>query len=178
MPPQLQLDSGLKKKLLGIFIPRPANCGARVYRSTNQTGIASGGFAYLVFDTEREDTGWLTDDAGVTRGFWRDDGNANWQRKLFAQKAGNHVITGHAEISTNANGIRTLVIRLNGVTYIAADGRNACQGQFATSIGIATKWWMEVGDYVELGIYQNSGVDLIAVSAEAYSPEFTIVRVP
>lgn len=178
MPSQWTVDRGLVRKLSTYFIRKPANCGARIYGSDAFTHNKTGTWLPLIFDTEREDTGWITDDGGTTVGFWRNDGNAFWEQKLFAQKAGWHTVVGHITWAANAAGIRGIAIRLDGATYIAANNQLSNGANNLVQMSVPTIYWLEVGDYVELMAYQSSGGNLNILSAGNYSPEFAIVRTP
>lgn len=175
--PELGISRGLIKKLRAYFVQQPGNSGARVYASQGLTHNNTGNYFTLTFDSEREDTGWITDDGGTTRGYWRDDGNANWQQKLFAQKAGWHMIVGNVAIEADATGRRILDIYLNGTTTIAQQEWNP-SNNVEGRIEVSTSWWMEAGDYVTLRLYQNSGGNLAIYSLSSYSPEFAINRIP
>ena len=175
--PELGFNRGLLRKLANYFIRQPGNSGARVYGS-EFTHNKTSSWLPIIFDTERWDTGWITDDGGTTRGYWRDDGNADWERKLFAQKAGWHDIKGHVrfENDATATGRRVLGIDLNGSNVRI--GENGDWGITANGprISVSAHWWMEAGDYVELVAYQSSGGNLGILEEANISPEFSIVR--
>ena len=133
--------------------------GARVYNSVDET--VAQGLTALTFDSERYDNGGLH--STVTN-----------PSRLTAVKAGKYLITGHAEFSVNVTGVRGLLLRVNGATYIA--------GLYVPSLGavvnpvmtVATLYHLAVGDYVELVAYQNSGGDLTIRVSLNFSPEFAM----
>jgi hypothetical protein len=169
----MMITPGLIRKLRSYFVPLPANLGVAVYRSTDQSHNKTGGWVFVSFDTQREDTG-LTND--YPSGFW--EGVTNPTR-LTAVKAGWYIIWGGLSFAASAAGtIRAAGIRLNGTTFIDIDSDvNLAATAINMDVGGAP-WWMNKGNYVELGGYQDTGGNLNMPSIAAYSLEFRMVRVP
>jgi hypothetical protein len=134
---------------------------AKVYHNANQT-INNNAATALAFNSERFDTDTIHDPAANTR--------------LTCKTAGRYLITAMCRFAENATGIRELSIRLNGGTFIADDVRMATSGN-VTALMVSCVWDMAVNDYVEAIAYQNSTVGLDVVFGNAYSPEFSMVRV-
>lgn len=133
---------------------------ARVRRSADQS-IASGGEAkVLTFNTEDYDTDSIHDNGAPSR--------------LTCQTAGLYLIIGQAEWQSNASGHRSLIIRLNGTTPIAISKDIAAgpNGQV-----VMTTWLLNVGDYVELTAYQDSGTNLNVIGNKAHSPVLAMCRI-
>ena len=152
------------------YIPLPANLGVRVYASQGFTHDKTGAWAEITFDAEHWDTG-ITND--YVDGFWA---VANPTR-LTAVKRGWYDICGHVKFASDNTGRRGIAIRESGVTTIAVDMRDSVQGA-DTMISISTKYWLNVGEYVELQVYQNSGGNLNVDRVANYTPEFAMVRIP
>jgi len=149
---------------------------ARVRRSTNQT-IADATQTEISFSHERWDTGA---NSTYPNGFWA---IANPTR-LTAVVSGNYIITGHVVFAANATGCRSINIRLTSgavASIIAEHGHPAvATAARGTAMSIATAFYMQVGDYVELRVHQTSGGNLDVQTAAApnmHTPEFTIARV-
>jgi hypothetical protein len=140
------------------------NIGARVYNSAaisvnNATATA------LTFNSERYDTDSIHSTSANTS-------------RLTCTRAGKYVIVGHVAFASNATGLRTVSIRLNGsATIIAAQNAVPISGD-ETIFSIATIYDLAVGDYVELYAYQSSGGALNVTAPGPYSPEFAMHRLP
>lgn len=164
-------NTELKRLLTTHFIPRPANLGARVYRSTDQSHNNTGNWVFVSFDTERVDTG-ITNT--YTSGIW----DVATPTRLTAVKAGWHHIWGGISFAASAAGtIRAVSFRLNAATYIAVDSAINLAAT-VINMDVSTLWWMDVGDYVELGGFQDTGGNLNMPTLSAYSLEFAMVRIP
>jgi len=140
---------------------RAAQPCARVRHSANQS-IASGGAAkVLTFNTEDYDTDSIHDN-GVA------------PSRLTCQTAGHYLIIGQAEWQSNTSGRRTLTIVLNGATYIAISNDIAAgpNGQVVMTTSL-----LNVGDYVELTAYQDSGTNLNVIGGQAHSPVLAMHRI-
>lgn len=140
---------------------RAAQPCARVRHSANQS-IASGGAAkVLTFNTEDYDTDSIHDN-GVA------------PSRLTCQTAGHYLIIGQAEWQSNTSGRRTLTIVLNGATYIAISNDIAAgpNGQVVMTTSL-----LNVGDYVELTAYQDSGTNLNVIGNVPHSPVLAMHRI-
>lgn len=132
--------------------------GCRLTDSANQS-IANATFTPLTFDTERYDSDAMHDGANPTR--------------ITINKAGRYLVGGSANFDANAVGTRFCGIRLNGGSFIAVITVPAVVSALTgTAQSISTVWSFAAGDYVELVLWQNSGVALDALKAADYSPEF------
>ena len=134
-----------------------ADIGARVYSSAVQ-GINSSAWTPLIFNNERYDTDNIHD-LIVNTG------------RLSCWTAGKYAITGHIawpHSLTNNRGIR---VRLNGTTIIAGHCVNST-GYSEESI--VTIYELAIFDYVELLVYQSTGVPINIDRQGNYSPEFAM----
>lgn len=135
--------------------------GARVYHNANQS-IANNTATSLAFNSERSDT-----DA------FHDPSTNNSRLTVPTGLGGTYLITGHVQFGSNTTGLRAIYILLNGTTVIA-DHEMITNASDPRRFSIATAYPLVQGDYVELGVYQNSGGALnVEVSANR-SPEFSI----
>ena len=133
--------------------------GARVYNSANQS-IADKTTTALTFDSERYDNGGLHSTTSNTS-------------RLTAQKAGKYYIWANVQLAANATGLRTLTLRRNGTTGIANLQRQGLSSPPFTET-ISTIAHLAAADYVEVTLYQDSGVSLsTGVYAEMF-PEFAM----
>lgn len=133
--------------------------GARVYRNVGQT-IDNGVTTAISFTTAR----WDTDSCF--------DFPAN-PTKLYARTRGKYVITGHSRFASNPTGRRHHQLTINGTQVIAADEWDTNEA-LVTSNSIASIWWMDPGNYVELHVYQNSGGPLDIQYTARLSPELAL----
>lgn len=107
----------------------------------------------------------------------RDDNNASHSTvsntsRLTAVDPGVYDIGANASIQANATGIRQLLIRLNGATVIAEITLPNVGAASSTELAIATKYRLAAGDYIEMGVFQNSGGALNLQVGANWSPEF------
>jgi len=134
--------------------------GARVYNSA-PINIPSGVDTKLTFDTERYDNGGLHD-PGANPG------------RLTAQKAGTYVIVGMVDFAAiSALGFRGSTILLNGGTSLA---RSTWTPRLtASNAGVVTTvYHLAANDYVELQVYQDSGITVSCIVTPNLSPEFAM----
>jgi hypothetical protein len=95
--------------------------------------------------------------------------------RLTVQTSGLYSITGN--VSFNAavtTGIRGIAIKINGVfigVQLNHDGS-------ASDISIATQWFCNPPDYIEMFVYQTSGANLNLLYRQWWSARLSIVRVP
>jgi hypothetical protein len=133
--------------------------GARVYHSVDQT-FASGGENPLALDTERYDNGGIHDPAANS--------------KLTAQKAGVYTISAHIVWDTGvASTPRGLSIWLNATTYIA-QLYLATPGVGYCGLSVSTIFHLNINDYVQAYVHQNSGANLKVKAFPDRSPEFAM----
>jgi len=117
----------------------------------------------LSFDTVRFDTDGIYDSANPKR--------------LTCKTAGKYLITGNVQWAANTAGHRVMRIYLNGTTSIAdvREPPNILDQAFGQLI--TTIYDLNVGDYIELQVNQNTGADLDVVAVGNYSPEFMMQRI-
>lgn len=137
---------------------------AHVYNSADLT-IANNTETTLTFNSEVFDVGGLHSTASNTG-------------RLTCTYTGYYIVTANVKWEANATGRREVTLRVNGSTYVAAEaidnvGASANSNMSITSGVIA----LNSTDYVEVRAYQDSGGDLVVVSAASYSPRFSIVMV-
>lgn len=133
--------------------------GARVYNSADES-IATGGDVALTFDTERYDTNGLHSVAANTS-------------RLTAKRAGVYLISAHILWASGTNAPRALTIYLNGATPIAQVYDQMTTATFIAH-SIATLYHLNVNDYVEAMVHQNTGAALKVVASANKSPEFAM----
>ena len=136
--------------------------GARAYKAAAQN-ILNNNWTPIVLDNERYDTDTIHD-------------NIAFNTHLTCRTAGKYIITGCFMIAAHATGQRTAAIRLNGVTYIA-ENRQVGLAAVLLAITVAAIYDLAITDYVELVVYQNSGVALNVLAISNYSPEFAMQRI-
>lgn len=137
----------------------PPHC--RIRHSVSQA-LTTATSTALAFDTETEDVGSCHDTAtNNTRITVPAGGNGWWG------------FTACAEFAANATGHRDLSIRINGTTIAAVVRDTTPSGTKASRIALSAEFRLNVGDYVELIGYQDSGGNLNVVAGSAYSPVMT-----
>lgn len=131
--------------------------GARLTHSVGQ-GVANTTWTALTFDTEIFDDNTFHDGANPTR--------------LTAPLVGRYLVGGTVEWSASSAGNgRIIGLWKNGATLIAIHKNNPPAGGKMTQT-IAAYIDMAAGDYLELQVFQDSGVSLTISAASAFSPIF------
>ena len=129
---------------------------ARVYNSAN-ISIPNNTVTVLTFNSELLDTDNIHD-------------TATNPSRLTCKTAGLYAIYGNAQFAAHATGARSVLIRLNGTTFIAE--AVAGSAGIIQSPPVSTQYPLEVGDYIELAVWQNSGGSLAVNYVDAYTPVF------
>jgi hypothetical protein len=132
---------------------------ARVYNSVAISHTTSGSWQALTFDSERVDVGACHSIVSNTSRLTVPSGGGGW-----------YDIGGSIEWASNATGTRSIGIRLNGATFLAAPKVAALSTTLPQSV--STKYQLAAGDYVELMAVQDSGGALNVAASGDYSPEF------
>lgn len=135
---------------------------ARVFHNTSQS-IPNNTVTAVTFNSERWDTDVIHD-------------NATNNSRLTCKTAGVYAIGANVRFASNATGMRSLRLRLNGVTDIAEENRTALSG-VATVFIVFTEYPLVVNDYIEVSAFQNSGGSLNIEQDGTYLPEFMMVRI-
>ncbi len=133
--------------------------GARVHRSTAQA-IGASAMVPISFDTVVYDTDSIFAIGTPTL--------------LTCKTPGVYVITGHINFATSTTGFRRVILRLNGVTYIADQTLMGVTGT-TTDFSIATIWKLALNDYLELVVWTSAALN-VNVNANA-SPDFAMQRI-
>lgn len=136
--------------------PKPM---CRVYNSASQNVATATDFV-LSFNSERYDVGGMhsttTNTSRITipsggGGVYHIGGSVNWN-------------------NTDTDGIRQLVILLNGATRLAVvEASGGVNGSMSV---VSCDYKLAASDYIELLVYQNSGSIIAVNSSGNYSPEF------
>ena len=133
--------------------------GARVFNSV-AVPIANGVTTVLTFDSERFDTDNIHSTVFNTG-------------RLTANTAGLYSIYGNVEWAANPVNAR-LQIELNaaatgiGLTQLVADYR---------AMNVSTAYQLAINDFVQLSVFQLSGVPINITANAQISPEFMMVKV-
>lgn len=142
----------------GSYSVTAQDIGARVYNDAN-INVSGSSDTYLTFNQERYDTDAIHSTLTNTG-------------RLTCNTAGKYLIIGLVQWIDNATGQRQVWVRLNGTTDI---GRNLIPAVAVPNLirqQVSTIYELNVGDYVELGVYQNAGTTLSITSVGNRSPEF------
>jgi len=121
------------------------------------------------FDTEVYDSGDLHDPEIPTR--------------LTAQTAGKYLVWGNVSLTGGDAGSRQVHIRQCCEQFNSDIARSSTVTPGSGSMNevnldVATHTFMEVGDYVELRVYQDSGGDVTVQGNGSRLPAFGMVRLP
>lgn len=134
----------------------------RVYHNADQT-INHATFTSLAFNSERWDSAAL-------------HSTLSNNSRLTAVQAGIYLITGSVYFANSStSGRREVYILLNNTTVIANQHYTAASSG-STNMVVTTAYQLAVGDYVELGVWQDSGGALAVSSVGNTSPEFSMTR--
>lgn len=138
---------------------------ARVFNSVDQP-VPTATVTALTFDSERYDT------VGM---------HAPGDSALTIQVAGKYDIVGNISIIALGGGDRTLSIQLTpiatGVPVIIAQTSETIESSTTWVEEVTTQYDLEVGDQLELIVFQNSGNPAVVTAAPNYSPEFMAILV-
>lgn len=135
----------------------------RAYHNANQA-LASGAWASAALNSERFDTDTIHDT--VTN-----------NSRLTCKTAGKYLIGGCVGLTANATGWRGVRIYLNGTTVLVYSLVPASSATYQFQINLVTLWSLAVNDYVELQVFQDSGISLNILNDSSDSPELWAVRV-
>lgn len=136
---------------------------ARVFNST-AISVANATLVVLTFDSERWDNGDLHSTATNTG-------------RLTAPITGLYHIGACVTWAANVTGLRYASLRLNGTTTIVEEGFQAATTADGSRNNPCTTYQLAAGDYVEVVVFQRSGVALNATVAPNAGPEFWMYRV-
>lgn len=98
--------------------------------------------------------------------------------RLTALEAGWYVLAAHVAWATNATGMRSVALKLNGATYLGSNHITAFTTPSTLNMSVATVHYLNVNDYVQIEVYQESGGGLNVTTAANYSPELAIMKLP
>lgn len=125
----------------------PTFVGAQIYDSNATQSISSSTFTAVTFNSEVLDTD----------GFHSTSSNTS-RMTIPAGKAGKYMVVGQIFVQNNGNGTRRFEIYKNGSSF--ARTQNFPDANEQGYLNINTTMNLAVSDYVELYVYQNSGVSL------------------
>lgn len=158
--PATQAELDAHAALPSVHHPHPS---ARVYHSVAQT-IPHNTWNNLAFNSERWDTDGIHDT--VTN-----------NSRLTCQTAGKYLVIANVNWESNTTGQRIVAIRYNAGGTRYGQVLQQATSFYAPNQVVSTIVEMAVGDYVEVGVFQNSGGNLDVVVNIAFSPEFMMVKV-
>lgn len=91
-------------------------------------------------------------------------------------KAGIYLITGCIEFATPAAAMNTYLSLRRNISEIASQSNQIVSGALhSVRLSVTTLYELEVGDYIEMVLAQNSGSALNLNGSNKYSPELTAV---
>lgn len=82
---------------------------------------------------------------------------------------------GSVVFDSNQTGGRAVSIILNGNDYIGDIEHLATTGP--PTFPVNTIWYLNLGDYVQLEVWQSSGASLNVIATSSYSPDFGMILV-
>jgi len=136
--------------------------GARVYHNADQS-IASGSDIILAFNSELYDTDSIHDTVFNNS-------------RLTCKTAGKYLISANVFLAKHLTGLRDFALFFNATLTISRY-RVSADGNTDFIASLSTVWNMAVDDFVQVKIYQNSGVNLLCRAFVQYSPHFMMQRV-
>lgn len=135
---------------------------ARVYRSSDQV-IANNASTQVIFDSVRFDT----------EGMW----SASAPTRLTCRLAGVYLVCATLRWAVNPSGIRAVSLLLNGSLVICGTTTHTTNSGNTFTMSAATLYALDLGDFLEVQVYQSSGGNLNIAAVAAFSPEFAAARV-
>lgn len=140
-----------------------ADVGARAYNSTN-INVSGSMDTPVLLNSER----WDTDNIHNT-------GTAT--SRLTCVTPGTYSIIGHVQINTSGtNTLYQAYIKYNNTTDIGRVSYT-CPPASSVRLNVSTIYKLAAADYVELYVFQNSGMTLPIVAAGNRSPEFMMQKI-
>jgi len=146
--------------LITVRLPLEMTPSARVYRDTTQA-IPNGIWTPISFNQER----WDTDNIWVLTS----------PTRLTCRTAGLYHITGHVGFAANNNGWRQIEVVLNALTSWGPQG-GPPKTTYWTILTTTTQLYLQIGDYIELQVFQDSGGALNALHVLNQLPEFMMTK--
>jgi len=153
---------GLATHEADVDAHHPVDIGARVYNSADQA-IPNATWTALTFDSERYDTDTIHSTSSNTS-------------RLTCKTAGKYLIHAQVQWEGNADSTRYVSIKHSSGWHI---GREIATGFTATGfiMSVQTVFDLAVDEYVELELWQGSGVSLDAKAEGQITPEFMMQRI-
>lgn len=140
-----------------------AAVGAKVFRENNQT-IPNTGIHYIEWENE------AYDDSGFV-----DLGGDDTKITIPTGLAGRYQIVSAAAIEANGTGYRILLLHINGTAYHSNFQMGSAS--HSATLQIVDEVELDAGDYIQMGLYQNSGADrLLSGSPLVQENPFCLVR--
>ena len=136
--------------------------GARVHNSIAQS-IPNNTQTALTFNSTYFDTDGMHDPL-----------SANPSR-LTATTKGKYIVTANIGLDANAVGTRSVGIKLNNSTFVAQQTFVGFTGD-SNIVSVTATISMNVGDFVEVFVFQNSGGALGTVVFNQATPVFSAIR--
>lgn len=138
--------------------------GTRVRRTGNQP----------IADATQTAVSWTASSVGYGD-MWESVTNPT---RVTAQQAGVYLITATVAFAPNATGSRVLSLKLSGTSiYIAAARQDAPDATQNTFLTVSTTYYLDVGDYVEAMVDQDSGGNLDVVADSHRSPQLSVWKI-
>ena len=136
--------------------------GARIYNSNIQS-IPNATLTALTFNAEYFDTDGMRDPLGVR------------PNALTVTTKGKYIVTANVGFNANAVGTRYVGIKLNNSTFVAQQTWAGFTGD-SNIVSVTATISMNVGDYVEVIVYQTSGGALDMTVFNQATPVFSAIR--
>jgi hypothetical protein len=125
----------------------PAFVGASVSLINNHAHLTTGIRSYVAWEQADFDTD----------SFW----SAGNPTRITIPKTGYYLITGNIAFDLNSTGMRQVIFRQDGTTFLNYVSSGAAHDTADTNIAFAHIFLFEAGDYIETGVFQTSGGDLL-----------------
>ena len=97
--------------------------------------------------------------------------------RYVAQTAGLYFVTGTVTFATNATNTRTLQVLVNGAAVFGAGVQAAPAPNRGATVTTATLVQLNVGDYVEIAAWQDSGGALLTTNSTANTTTMCLWRI-
>lgn len=137
--------------------------GVTVYNDSNQS-ISTATDTVLAFNQEEFDIG-----------DFHDNSTNNSRLTIPSGQAGYYDVTATVQFAANATGSREASIRKNGSTVVTT-ARSAAAPDGTTNLVVTRKLYLDVSDYVEVIVNQNSGGSLNVEYSGSEAPIFSALR--
>jgi len=168
-PGQINVSGILTDNATVVGSPGPMGASWNITASATETSeqtIQTATWTNLVLSSENFDTAGLHSVSTNTS-----------DMVIPAGESGYYLIVVQATFAANANGMRALLVLLNGATLFTQAGSPVSSASARGYLNAAGYGYLSAGDYLRARVYQTSGGPLVLDNTSGNVARFDIVRI-